>query len=94
MPFPHNALKVFSLHQTIEVVANSLRITVKELFSCNHADSLEHFDSQSSSRNRPNNIYSVLFAFNVVSPSVENVAAFIDVDVILSAADKSFVCHS
>ncbi len=93
MPFSDNTLKIFSLHQTIEVIANALCVTVKELFSCNHTDSLEDFNPQSASRNRANYVDSVLFAFNVVSPSVENVATFVDVNVIFSSADKGFVCH-
>ena len=82
------------LKHVVEVSTDALSILIKETLSRNHSNSLENLNSQSSSRNCPNNIDSVLFTFNVVSPSVENVAAFVDVDVILSAADKSFVCHS
>lgn len=73
-----------------EVVHDAHGIFIQEIFSCSHSNALEHLNSQCSSSDRTNNVDSIAFFTNILTPSVQDVASFLNVHIILNVVDMSF----
>lgn len=77
----------------VEVVRqNALRICVQVVLSCDHADSLEDFDSEGAAGNRTNHIHCVTLSANVLAPCVQDVAALFNVNIGLDAINMDLKC--
>ena len=88
-PAREGLLQVSVFEHVPEVDANTLSVFVEVVLASHHTNSLENFDSQSASGNSSDHIDCVLFTANVVKPVLEDVAALLDVDIVVDAATVS-----
>lgn len=87
LPTTNNSLKILILHQGVKVVTNTFCIVIKELFSSDHSNTLENFNTESSSCYCPNYIDCISLTFDKITPSIQYMSSFIYVDIILLATD-------
>lgn len=73
----------------IEVLQTANRILVKVSLTRIHSNTLEDFNTQSATSNGTDHIDCVAFTAHVVSPGVEDVAALLNVHVVLVAVSES-----
>lgn len=88
-PARESFFQVSMLEHVPEVDANALSVFIEVVLASHHTNSLENLDSQSASGDSSDHIDCVLLTANVVQPVLEDVAALLDVDVVVHAATVS-----
>ena len=87
-------LHVCVFEHVVQVFTDSFCVLVQKAFSRGHTNPSKHFDSQCPSCDCADHIDCVLFSSHIVSPSVKNIPAFFNVNVIFHSRNmslKSFV---
>jgi hypothetical protein len=93
-PSRKSLLQIAMLRHVKKVDADPLSILVQIVLAGNHSDPPEYLNPECASRNSTYHINCVLFSADIVTPSVQNVPALLNVNIVLDAGTvriKGFV---